>query len=482
MKFKRVFILFIVFSFLLLNGCADFLKEDLQGLVDIEKLDENKVESLIIGMYEPLTRSRGRLWESHWGRTLILLEEHAVSRLKNKNDVANYRFGSDPYMMSSGWPTIYESISRANILLNLLGDDKNLDEAFKNKAIAEAGFIRAFDYFQLVRIYGKVPLRLEPLTDVNNSGQALAEKSEIYAQIISDLKIAEEYLSVTTKNPGRATKGTAKTMLADVYLTLNMLEEARTKVVEIMANKNLYGYDIITSLDMLYSPTSPTNDEDIFSLKFSRFVGQGSFLAAYSAPLSYPEVAAVRAFEDYGANTKAPILRDWDNNDLRKNLNIYNTAIVNGELVEIQMAGDYTHVYGKHRDPEQPEETASGVDYYMYRYADVLLIFAETENKLNGPTAAAYDAINTLRRRAYGVNMKIANAQADLPEGLSQQEFDDMVFRERGYEFMFEGKRWFDLKRTGRWQTIIPEAGKDIPTSLDWPFPPNEILYNDDVD
>lgn len=466
---------------MLFSSCADFLKEDLQGLVNLEELDENKVESLIIGIYEPLTRSRGRLWESHWGRSLILLEEHAVSRLREKNELANYHFNSDPYMMTSGWPTIYESISRANTLLYLLEIDLKLDTDFKNKAAAEACFIRAFDYYQLVRIYGKVPLRLEPLTDVYNSGQALADVNVIYEQIIADLKMAEKYLPETTKNPGRATKGSAKTMLADVYLTLNRLVEAREKALEIMENKARFGYNIITSLDLLYSPTSPTNDEDIFSLKFSRYVGHGSFLAAYSAPLSHPEVAAVRAFEDYGANGNAPLLRDWDNNDHRKNLNIYNTAVVNGELIKINMAGNYSHVYGKHRDPEQPEETASGVDYYMYRYADVLLIFAETENKINGPTPAAYEAVNTIRRRAFGVNMSIQNELADLRQGLSQQEFDDLVFRERGYEFMFEGKRWFDLKRTGRWQTIIPEAGKDLPASLDWPFPPNEILFNDEL-
>ena len=482
MQLKKTSLLILILSTLVFNGCENFLREDPEGIVKLEVLDENKVESLIIGMYEPLTRSRGRLWESHWGRTLILLEEHAVSRLKNKNDVANYRFASDPFMISSGWPTIYESIARANILLKLLESDKNLDEVLKNRAIGEASFVRAFNYFQLVRIFGEVPLRLQPVTNVDDASQPLAKKSEIYVQIISDLAIAETYLPAKTENPGRATKGAAKTMLADVYLTLNRFGDARAKVMEIIDSKNLFGYDLITSLDLLYSPTSPTNNEDIFSLKFSRFIGKGSFLAAYSAPLSHPEVASVRAFEDYGANSHAPLLRDWDDNDLRKKLNIYNTAGINGELVKIAMAGNYTHVYGKHRDPEQPEETASGVDYYMYRYADVLLLFAETENEINGPTTAAYEAINSLRRRAYGVNMKIPNSQVDLPEGLSQQAFDELVFRERGYEFMFEGKRWFDLKRTGRWKTIIPEAGKDLPSSLDWPFPSNEILFNDKVD
>ncbi len=482
MHFKKAFIVFMLICPMIFNGCEGFLKEEPQGVVELEELDGDITESLIIGMYEPLTRSRGRLWESHWGRVLILLEEHAVSRLRDMSDIANYHFNSVPLLISSGWPTIYESIGRANSLLEKLNDNQNIGEEIKNKAIGEAKFIRAFCYFQLVRIYGEVPLRLEPVTGTDDAGQPLAGKSEIYGQIISDLMVAENYLPARTDNPGRATSGSAKTMLADVYLTLGRFEDAREKSKEIMDSKDVYGYDLISSVDLLYSPTLLTNDEDIFSLKFSRAIGQGSFLAAYGAPMSYPEVAAVRAFENFAANSEAPLLRDWDNNDLRKELNIYNTTLINGEVVEIEMAGDYSYLYGKHRDPGEPEETASGVDYYMYRYADVLLIFAETENEINGPTPAAYEAVNIVRRRAYGVDMDKTDLEADLPPGLSQQEFDSLIFRERGYEFMFEGKRWFDLKRTGRWKTVIPEAGKDIPSSLDWPFPASEILYNDEID
>lgn len=482
MRLKRAFIRITFLCLILSNGCENFLKENPQGVVALDQLNESIVESLIIGMYEPLTRSRGRLWESHWGRTLMVLEEHVVSRHRDMTDIANYDFNSVPLLISSGWPTIFESVARANSLLKELRDSPDLDEDIVNEAIGEASFIRAFCYFQLVRIYGEVPLRLEPVIDADDASLPLTQRSEIYGQIISDLLVAEESLPERTDNPGRATLGAAKTMLADVYLTLGRYEDAKAKAKEIIDNKNVYGYDLVTSLDLLYSPTSPTNDEDIFSLKFSRVVGQGSFLAAYAAPLSHPEVAAARAFENFAANTQAPLLRDWDDNDLRKNLNIYNTASINGEVVKIEMAGDYTHVYGKHRDPDEPEETASGVDYYMYRYADILLIFSEAENKINGPTDDAYEAINMIRRRAYGVEINKADPEADLPLGLSQQEFDSLVFRERGYEFMFEGKRWYDLKRTGRWKTVIPEAGKELPTTLDWPFPVSETLSNDQID
>ena len=484
MHFKTTAILSIFLTIPIFNSCESFLREEPQGVVELDKLDESIVESLIVGMYEPLTRSRGRLWESHWGRALMLLEECTVSRLSDMTEIANYHFNTVPLLVSSGWPTIYESIARANSLLNALekNQDQDLDEKIKKGAISEASFIRAFAYYQLVRIYGKVPLRLEPVKNPDDMDLPVSDESEIYEQIISDLLIAEKNLPAQTDNKGRATQGAAKTILADVYLTLGRYEDARNMAQEIIDNKDEYGYDLISSLDLLYSPTSATNNEDIFSLKFSRVVGQGSFLAAYAAPLSHPEVAAARAFENFAANSNAPLLRDWDNNDKRKALNIYNKATVDGELIDIEMAGDYSYIYGKQRDPEEPEETASGVDYYMYRYADVLLIFAEGENLINGPTADAYEAVNKVRRRAYGVNMNTTDLQVDLPSGLSQEQFDSLLFRERGYEFMFEGKRWYDLKRTGRWKTVIPAAGKDLPTTLDWPFPTSESLYNDAIE
>lgn len=476
----KYIILFLLFSSTSFCGCDNFLEEDPQSLVVIDVLDEDIVESLIIGMYEPLTRSRGRLWESHWGRTLLLLEEHAHSR-SGLEDVANYNFSASPLMINAGWATIYESISGANTIIKLVNGSDDLDGDVITKATAEAEFVRAFCYFQLVRLYGEVPLRLTPIESADDANIPLSTVDVIYKQIISDLKDAATHLSLQTDNAGRATSIAAQTMLADVYLTLGEYDKALSITSEIIENHESYGCNLISSFKTLYSPTASTNDEDIFSLKFSRVVSQGSFLAAYEAPLSYPEVAAVRAFEDAGADSEAPLLRDWDENDLRKAFNIYNTATVDGELISIDMAGDYTHLYGKQRDPEEPEETASGIDYYMYRYADVLLIFAETENLINGPTDAAYEAINKVRRRGYGLDFDVASFEADLPAGLTQDEFDNMVFRERGYEFMFEGKRWFDLIRTGRWQTIIPAAGKDLPTTLYWPFPESEILYNDSI-
>jgi hypothetical protein len=175
-----------------------------------------------------------------------------------------------------------------------------------------------------------------------------------------------------------------------------------------------------------------------------------------------------------------PLIRDWNARDLRKAWNLYDTITINNVKIRatIPLNGDF--LFGKYRDPAAPEETAAGNDFYIYRYADALLIFAEAENQLNGPTTAAYDAINQVRRRAFGINVNIVSALADLPTGLSKEAFDDLVFRERGYEFFFEAKRWFDLKRTGRLAKIVADSGiKTLPANSDyWPIPNVEKANN----
>ena len=112
----------------------------------------------------------------------------------------------------------------------------------------------------------------------------------------------------------------------------------------------------------------------------------------------------------------------------------------------------------------------------------MLLIFGEAENKLNGPTALAYDAVNKIRRRAYGANINIPNVTADLPAALTQTQFDDMVFRERGYEFIGEDKRWFDMVRTGRVSQVIDAARAVIPSPARKPTPTKFLFALPDVE
>lgn len=123
----------------------------------------------------------------------------------------------------------------------------------------------------------------------------------------------------------------------------------------------------------------------------------------------------------------------------------------------------------------------------MYRYADLLLIYAEAANRANnGPTADALEKLNMIHRRAYGANPAVANAALDfkLADYNTMQSFLDLVVKERMYETCYERKRWLDLKRMGIVkQVILAQKGKTVADKhLLWPIPVYELNYNKAID
>ena len=479
-------ILFILILLVLsTTACEDmvFIEEIPRSDYALTDVNEEVLEGLVIGTYEPLARSRGRLWESIYGTTVELMGEYALSVSGSFNDFAIYEFDNlSQGFLSNMWTTFYEAIGRANFLIATAEESTTLDGAVKNQAMAEAQFVRALVYYQLVRTWGEVPLRLVPVSNANETGEPLASIASIYDQIVADLQFAENHLppTVPETQAGRATRGAAMTMLADVYLTREEYTLARDKALEIMNSSTEVGYALEPSLEVLYSPTAPTNPEDIFSIKFTQARAQGSFLPAYAhddrAKAAGLSARGLRRLATYET---VPLIQGWDQQDLRRSWNLYDSVTIDGERLaaNVPLEGDY--LFGKYRDPNASEETAAGNDFYLYRYADVLLIFAEAENLLNGPTAAAYQALNQVRRRGYGVDVGTANAVADAPIGLSPDEFDAFILRERGYEFFFECKRYFDLKRKNQLVEIVSQSGiKPTPTQEYWPIPDVERANN----
>lgn len=481
-------LLYILLAFIIVTSCKKLLEEEPKATATLGELDATTLDQTVIGVYEPLTRSRGRLWESTVGLGLELMSEYAdggssQANWSNYNNVMNL-----PNNFAQSWTTLYEAIGRANTLISNLNRNTTLTDAVKMKAYGEAYFVRGYCYYFAVRVWGKVPLRLQPIVNANDVALALSPVNVIYDSIIKDMKAAEAALPNTTTSPGRATAGAAKTALADIYLTLGQFANARDKAKEIMDDKATYGYDLEPSLATLYSPTLATNKEDVFSLKFSQIVDKGAFMASYWADSKAKAAGySVSGNKFGGIISLAPLINDWDDNDLRKQFSTYDRYTLNGVVTMAEVEKDiYDLRMGKYKDPNAPIDTGNGNDFYLYRFADVLLIFAEAENKTDGPTAAAYNAINQVRRRAYGLPANTPNTTSDLPAGLSQAAFDDMVFRERGYEFIGEAKRWFDMVRTGRVAQTINGVNavikfpnrKPVPSKVTFGLPDVELQNN----
>lgn len=484
MKLK---IFYILLAVSIMTSCKKLLDEEPKATATLGDLDATTLDQTVIGVYEPLTRSRGRLWESTVGLGLELMSEYADGGSSQLN-WSNYNALMNlPNNFAQSWTTLYEAIGRANSLINNLNRNTTLSDAVKNKAYGEAYFVRGYCYYFAVRVWGKVPLRLQPIVNTNDVALALSPVNVVYDSVIKDIKLAESLLPKTTTAPGRATAGAAKTALADIYLTLGQYQNARDKAKEVLDNKASYGYDLEPSLATVYSPTLATNKEDVFSLKFSQIVDKGAFMASYWADSKAKAAGySVSGNKFGGIISVAPLIKGWDDNDLRKKFSLYDKYVINGVVTAAEVEKDiYDLRMGKYKDPDAPIDTGNGNDFYLYRFADVLLIFAEAENKVNGPTAAAYNAINQIRRRGYGQPANTASPN-DLTAGLSQAAFDDSVFRERGYEFIGEDKRWFDMVRTNRVAQMINGVNsvikfpsrKPVPTKFVFGLPDVELQNN----
>jgi hypothetical protein len=300
---------------------------------------------------------------------------------------------------------------------------------------------------------------------------------EVYSLILSDLDYAEGKLPDSSDQVGRPTKWAAKTLLADVCLHLKRYQEARDKAAEVIAS-NKFSLVPVSSVEdfqeKVFGPTLVSTSEEIFYFKYSRQAGQGNYLMwiiNHEATGVFKYGGAYAVFAD-AAN---PLYQNWDDNDLRKGL-----------LQNVDFGvRPTTLVTTKFGDKEPPNQNGGGNDDPVYGYPDLLLIYAEAANAVaNGPTAEAMEAVNKVHRRAYGYDSETSSPIDFQLADYNVNSFLDLVLRERLYEFNFEGKRWHDLKRTGKARDfVLTNKGITVEDACFlWSIPVSEMNYNKALD
>lgn len=376
----------------------------------------------------------------------------------------------------SRWNSFYLGIRNANLVISNAPNGTDISQADIDNNVAEAKFLRAFAYFHLVRNWGSIPLR----TEINMREINLAKSSvdDVYDLIVSDLTFAENNLPEVQSLVGKPTKYSAKTMLADVYLTLGEYDSARDKAYEVIQSGKYSLVPVSAKEDFqwdLFGPEIVTTSEEIFYFKFAREAGEGNWILFV---LSHPSTGNFNfggAYAHYSDATN-PFYINWDDSDIRKSL---------WDKVNFGL-GENTLVSSKYIEPNAVERSrGSGNDLPIYRYADVLFIYAEASCMAsNGPTTEGVEMLNQVHRRAYG---KDPNTLSEFDFNISdytQSSFQDLVLQERAYEFIFEGKRWYDLKRTGKAaEVFLATKGITIAEKAYlWPIPVSELDFNDALD
>ena len=262
--------------------------------------------------------------------------------------------------------------------------------------------------------------------------------------------------------------------MADVYLTLKVWENARDKAAEVIQSGkySLVKVNTPDDFEKIYGANVLTTTEEIFYFKYTE---------NYGWPLISFFHKIGDGYNPYGSNyyslwstTSNLFYKNWDDNDLRKQHIYYKWDIG---------LGNNTLLFKKYINTKSM--TGAPNDWPIYRYSELLLIYAESaNNSSNGPTNQALECLNKVHRRAYGYDPEAPSPVDFKITDFNKEQFFELVLKEKGCETVLECKRWFDLVRTGKAASVIKEAeGKTIKGSMYlWPIPITETNYNKSID
>lgn len=446
---------------LLLCSCEDFLEVPPKSQVSPDNFYQNEDQAVaaVNAIYQVLTNMyRG-------GHNFVVLGDVAANGFIGNVSYDEHTVDPGDAILSSLWTNSFDGINRANAAIdNIPGAEAS--EAAKNALIGEAKYLRALLYFNLVRIFGGVPLNEHELTSLDEAIKEKATEAQIYELIVSDLETASEVLPLVAEDAGRATKGATKALLAEVYLTLQDFEKARAETKDIID----FGiYELWSQYEDAFRVANENGKESIFEVQYQSDLGGLGNNKNFILPAALTDlVVNGPVFQNYFVEDA--LLNTYEDGDLRKNLDAVTSMEINGETVMLEEFP----VSIKYIDESFSVNIQDANNNWpLRRYADVLLMFAEAENEVNGPTAEALEAVNQVRRRAFGDDLYTASVH-DIAMGISQDDFRNAIWDERFKEFVLEGKHWYDLKRTGRLMTI-----EGIPaTKLVYPIPQRELDSN----
>lgn len=477
----------IVATMQVLVSCKkDFLELTPRGtaLEDNFYKNENEVMQGIIAVYDV----------TQWGTTggytmkmplLSAASDDCWAGGSNASDqpswVAFDNFNMDSRIGPQGglWSKNFTGINRANLILSKIEKAPGLSASFKNRVTAEAKFLRAYFYFDLVRFFGRVPLITSQLSTEELYKQVQATPAQIYAQIEKDLREAYPALPtiVSSGEKGRVSMGAAKAQLAKVLLYQNdnaKLTEAATLFEDINRVGNPYGYALMTNYAEIFNPANKFNSESIYEIPHSNNAawsdwgwingGEGNVGTQFIGMDSYNG-------DTYSSGWGfCPVTEDLAN--VMKNDPRFAATIIDGKALKAAGATynpryQNTDYFIKKYAPLKAYRSSSGVAEQNWpineieiRLADTYLMQAEALVRSGGNTTRAKELLDAVRAR-----VGLASVAPTL----------DNIYAERRLELATEGHRFFDLVRTGRAVSVLGPVGFKAGKSEYLPIPQTEI-------
>lgn len=382
------------------------------------------------------------------------------------DNAANFQIDKFTFVSTNGniqrdWRYLYTNIKNANIVLNYVPDmkDPKLTDARRSEILGEAAFLRAYHYFNLVQLWGDVPIITGVPNNVTEMFPSKKPVAQVYEQIIKDLEFALARVRTTVPDKGYVSKGVVLALLAKVYATKPAPDWA--KVNQYATEVGSLGYDLVANYVSLFDTTNKNSVEAIWetqndgSKRYNWITGMNTpYMWGDWKKFNIPSHTIVKAFDDAG-------------DTVRKNASI--------KFVNTTWKDDYwpqpVPVIYKYPDANGKSNTI------RLRYADILLLRAEalTElGQLDNATGAQF-YLNKVRKRA-GLANTTAVTKTDLLAAIE---------KERQLELAFEGHRWFDLVRRGTAVSVMNSVKDGTNASLGYNVATNKLLFplpQDEID
>jgi hypothetical protein len=385
-------------------------------------------------------------------------------------------------LLEGEWSACYEGIYRANTVLEFI-PPMDIDAAVKNQVMAEAKFIRAWMFYNLVTVFGDVP-KVDRLLAPSEYNLPRSPKAEIWALIVQDLTEAAAVLPLKSgysqNDLGRITKGAAQGLLVKSYLWQENWAAAQSTAEAIV---NSGEYTLMANYADIFTTGGENGSESVFEIQYMNASGgnwgknnanEGTFSNVFQR--------ARGSFEGYGFNIPTQGFVDEFSaegfEDPRLASTVFRVGDAMGDrgIFTKDATGQPFDFYNKKAFNNKAEEAPfgdpnpnGGTNDRVIRYADILLMHAEAAAK-NGNEAAARTSLNAVRARARGANTNILQ-----PITSSGQALIDAIYRERRIELGMEGHRFFDIIRTGRGTSVLGSLGYVQSIHNVFPIPQSQI-------
>lgn len=452
------FMILLAIGSITITACSD-------DFVDVDSFDENSedffnteqdYQDALVGAYDLLQASYINVMLGEIASDNTLSGGASAVDVPGIEQIDNMTHSPINSNLRDVWNWMFAGVNRANFVLEF--KDKT-DFAGKEQVIAQATFLRAYYYFELVKFFGDVPLAVDQrLLFGDQSEVERTPASKVYGQIEEDLQFASQNLPLTQPQTGRVTKGAAQSLLGKVLLYQGKFNEAALALDEVV-NYNIY--DLVEDPYEIFPNEFQNNIESVFEIQYSDLEGAGfdclqcsegnvavgfNGIRNYNGPLFESGFSFnVPTEEVYSAYTDNDVRRDAYILDINAFAEA-NSDFNNGAGVTYDEGYKHTGYFNRKYLPRKGDSNIGDQNltnpnnYRAIRYADVLLMAAEAHNKSNPPNdGQARIYLNEVRERA---NL--------VPTSASGSDLTQGIYQDRRLEMVGEGHRFFDLVRTGR--------------------------------